>query len=175
MARDVFETAHILVALGGDLNNTVPKRHVTAAEIAVLQVIHGNDAIVDIEPSGVVKRSMRTERARLDQVYSSADKQRMKTCPVAALYPGAAARLFQNIDELRLATVQFKPGLAPAGISEREEDELRAVQEGALLADGSVDEDKLEDMDSVDDRESGGDDDDLRGEGAPAADADALA
>jgi hypothetical protein len=146
MARDVFETANIMVALGGDIGMTVPKRNVTAAEIAVLQTIHGNDAILNIEPSGVVKRTMRVERARLDQVYSSEAKRKEQQCPVAAIFPGAAARLFQNIDELHLAVSQFKPGLAPEGIAEREEDELLAVQEGMLLADGSVNEDAVEDF-----------------------------
>lgn len=168
MARDVFETAHVLVALNGDLGMTVPKRHVTAAEIAVLQTIHGNDAVIDIQPSGVVKRTMRVERARLDQEYSNDAKRKEKRCPVAAIYPGAAARLFQRLDELHLSSVQFKPGTAPEGIDEREEDELRAVQEGLLLADGSVDVDALEDMDNVDDRS--GDDEDYKTVDGNAAD-----
>lgn len=150
MARDVFETAHVLVALNGDLGMTVPKRNVTAAEIAVLQTIHGNDAILNIEPVGTVQRSMRVERARLDHDYSNDAKRKEKRCPVAAIYPGAAARLFQRIDELHLVSSQFKPGMAPAGIGEREEDELKAIQEGMLLADGSVDPDALEDFNAAD-------------------------
>lgn len=148
MAREVYETANILVALGGDLGNTVPKYNVTAGEIAVLQVIHGGDAILDIEPSGVVKRTPRVERARLDFEYSSDSKKKQKTCPVEALYPGAAARIFQRLDELRLASVQFKPGLAPEGIDDREEDELKAIQEGVLLSDGTIDEDAFEDLEA---------------------------
>lgn len=150
MAREVYETANILVALGGDLGNTVPKYNVTAGEIAVLQVIHGGDAILDIEPSGVVKRTPRVERARLDFEYSSDSKKKQKTCPVEALYPGAAARIFQRLDELRLASVQFKPGLAPEGIDDREEDELKAIQEGVLLSDGTIDEDAFEDLEAED-------------------------
>lgn len=150
MARDVFETAHVLVALGGDLGMTVPKRFVTAAEIAVLQTIHGNDAVLQIEPTGTVKRTMRVERARLDKEYSSDAKRKEKLCPVAAIYPGAAARLFQRIDELQLSSAQFKPGMAPEGIDQRGEDELQAVQEGLLLADGSIDEDALEDFNAAD-------------------------
>lgn len=149
MARDVFETAHILVALGGDLGMTVPKRFVTAAEIAVLQTIHGNDAILEIDPQPEAKwfkRTMRVERARLDKDYSSDAKRKEKLCPVEAIYPGAAARLFQRLDELLLSSAQFKPGKAPEGIDQRGEDELEAIQEGLLLADGSVDPDALEDF-----------------------------
>jgi hypothetical protein len=146
MARDVFETANVMVALGGDIGMTVPKFGVTAAEIAVLQTIHGNDAVLAIEPKPVVQRTMRVERARLDKIYSSDAKRKDGKCPVAAIYPGAAARLFQRIDELQLASSQFKPGLAPEGVDQREEDELLAIQEGMLLADGSVDADALEDF-----------------------------
>jgi hypothetical protein len=146
MARDVFETANIMVALGGDIGMTVPKFGVTAAEIAVLQTIHGNDAILSIDPKPAVQRTMRVERARLDKIYSSDAKRKDRKCPVAAIYPGAAARLFQRIDELQLASSQFKPGLAPEGVDQREEDELLAIQEGMLLADGSVDSDALEDF-----------------------------
>jgi hypothetical protein len=146
MARDVFETANIMVALGGDIGMTVPKFGVTAAEIAVLQTIHGNDAILSIDPKPAVQRTMRVERARLDKIYSSDAKRKDRKCPVAAIYPGAAARLFQRIDELQLASSQFKPGLAPEGVDQREEDELLAIQEGMLLADGTVDADALEDF-----------------------------
>jgi hypothetical protein len=158
MARDIFETANVLVALGGDIGMTVPKHGVTAAEIAVLQTIHGNDAILDILPlpeKDWAKRTMRVERARLDQVYSSDAKRKEKQCPVAAIYPGAAARLFQRLDELTLASVQFKPGTAPEGIDDREENELLAVQEGMLLADGTVNEDALEDFKTVAAEEKG--------------------
>jgi hypothetical protein len=149
MARDVFETAHILVALNGDLGMTVPKRFVTAAEIAVLQTIHGNDAVIEIDPQPEdkwFKRTMRVERARLDKEYSNEAKRKEKRCPVAAIYPGAAARLFQRLDELHLASSQFKPGKAPEGIGQREEDELLAIEEGLLLTDGTVNEDALEDF-----------------------------
>jgi hypothetical protein len=152
MARDVFETANVLVALNGDIGMTVPKRNVTAAEIAVLQTIHGNDAILDIQPlpeKAWVKRTMRVERARLDAGYSSDAKRKEKRCPVEAIYPGAAARLFQRLDELLLASAQFKPGTAPEGIDQRGEDELVAIQEGMLLADGTLNEDALEDFKTV--------------------------
>ena len=38
-----------LLALAGDTGNTVPKANITAAEIALLQAIHGSDAVTDID------------------------------------------------------------------------------------------------------------------------------
>jgi hypothetical protein len=58
------------VRLLGSLNNEVRKRQVTAAEIAVLQRVHGSDAVADIKRVGEVKkRTDRSERARLTGVY----------------------------------------------------------------------------------------------------------
>lgn len=102
-----FEIAHCFVALGGDIQNTVPKSNVTAAEIAVLQVIHGNDAVRDIEPVGSIQRSQREERERLRAVYGRARDSEGRSL-VEVLYPGAAARTFEKLDELQLEDVQFK-------------------------------------------------------------------
>jgi hypothetical protein len=100
-----MQTANIMVALGGDTGNTVPKYQVTAAEIAVLQAIHGADAIFDIEPTEDSDVKNRDELRRLKEVYAGPNTGRL----VEALYPGAAARVFENIDELELADEQFKP------------------------------------------------------------------
>lgn len=148
MADDIFETAHCLVALGGDLNNTVPRYNVPAGELAVLQIIHGKDALIEIEPAGVVKRSNRVEKARLQQIYGRASDGNGNSL-LEKLYPGAAARIFQRLDELDLASVQFKPGLAPPGIDEKTERDLKAFREGALLADGTVDEDAMNGLDEL--------------------------
>lgn len=39
---------HCNIRPGGDLGHEVPKKDISAAEIMVLQYIHGNDAVVDI-------------------------------------------------------------------------------------------------------------------------------
>lgn len=59
------------VRLLGSLNNEVRKTNLTAAEIAILQRIHGgHDAVVDIVEVGKVnKRTDRSERNRLMQLY----------------------------------------------------------------------------------------------------------
>ena len=143
---DIFETAHCEVALGGDINNTVVKYDMTAGEIAVLQIIHGKDAVTSIEPSGTVRRSNRVEKARLTAIYGRA-ADRNGNSLLEKLYPGAAARIFQRLDELELSGSQFKPGLAPEGIDEADAAEQKAINEGSLLADGSVDEDAANGLD----------------------------
>jgi hypothetical protein len=102
-----MQTANIMVALAGDRGNTVPRYGVTAAEIAVLRAIHGEDAVHDVDPiDGGVRRSNRDELRRLKETYMAGGK----THPaVEALYPGAAARVFENIEELELPDEAFKP------------------------------------------------------------------
>lgn len=58
------------VRLAGSLSNEVSKSQITAAEIAVLQRIHGEDAVQKISEIGEVKgRSDARERARLAVEY----------------------------------------------------------------------------------------------------------
>ncbi len=101
-----MQTANVMVALGGDTGNTVPKYGVTAAEIAVLRSIHGNEAVFDIEPCGEVKRGHRDERQRLVETYRSKDSN--GNAIVEGLFPGAAARVFETLAELELPEELFK-------------------------------------------------------------------
>lgn len=101
-----MQIANIMIALGGDLGNTVPKYGVTAAEIAVLRAIHGDDAVFDIQPAGEVEMRNRDELLRLKLMYGSA-KDRENKAHVEILYPGAAARVFETLDELDLVPEQF--------------------------------------------------------------------
>lgn len=58
------------VRLGGSLNNEVNLYKITASEIAVLQRVHGSDAVLKIFEVGTVhKRSDAKERARLAALY----------------------------------------------------------------------------------------------------------
>lgn len=105
-----MEKANILLALGGDAGNSVPKYDVTAAEVAVLRVIHGDDAVFDIEPTGTLKRTNREELARLTEIYGQRQPSGRNAAPaVAALFPGAAARVFEDFEELGLEESLFKP------------------------------------------------------------------
>lgn len=102
-----MQTANILLALGGDSGNQVPKFGVTAAEIAVLRAIHGDDAVTNVLPLDAQdNRTNRTELARLRARYGAAqDGEGNKV--VDMLFPGAAARVFETIDELELPRELF--------------------------------------------------------------------
>jgi hypothetical protein len=122
-----MQTANIMLSLNA--GNDVPKRGVSAAEIAVLIAIHGDDAVSDVEPTGssdtididgnVVKWTNRVELDRLRRKYGRAKDGEDKAI-VENLFPGAAARVFETLDELNLpdtfykATSRHKPEAAPA-------------------------------------------------------------
>lgn len=102
-----MQTANILLSLGGDHGNTVPKFSVTAAEIAVLRVIHGDESVKDVEPVGDVRRSHRDERLRLLNIYGGAKTDDHKPI-VEGMFPGVAARVFESLQELELPDSFFK-------------------------------------------------------------------
>lgn len=98
-----LQTADVVLALGGDRRNTVPKYAVTAAEVAVLRYIHGEDAVFDINVHETpAERTHRQEIGRLAQAYGRQDGERRFSPAVDALFPGAAARVFETFDELDL-------------------------------------------------------------------------
>ena len=102
-----MQTANIMLALGGNQGMTVQKYGVTAAEIAVLREIHGEASVFDVEPLDDVDRSMRDERQRLLEIYGKPPGSREMSA-VEVLFPGAAARVFENLDELELDPSFFK-------------------------------------------------------------------
>lgn len=103
-----MDLANITLALGGDKGHTVRKRLVTAAEIAVLRSIHGEDSVFDVEPAEkVVNRSNRDELNRLRLAYGGALDSEGNSI-VNGLFPGAAARVFEMIAELELPDELFQ-------------------------------------------------------------------
>jgi hypothetical protein len=130
-----MQLINCLVALGGDERNTVPKRAITVAEAAVLQRIHGHDAIKDIEPAsagdvtdvqqrleteyaelggfkvdktpGSITVTNRGELARLRHKYGNAKDEDGKPL-IEALYPGAAAQVFVNLEDIGFPESCFK-------------------------------------------------------------------
>lgn len=115
-----FELANCLVALGGDQGNTVPKYRVTAAEIAVLQAIHGGEAVIEIVPLGKIPGNHRAERQRLLDTYIAKDSDNRSI--VDRMFPGAAARVFESLRELQLTANQFKRGKVPAWLKQAAEE-----------------------------------------------------
>lgn len=152
-----MQTANILLAIGGDLGNTVPKYRVSAAEIALLRAIHGDEAVFDVEPldlpavdeEGEVL-SNRAELQRLKRVYQDAKIDGKQVAEM--LYPGAAARVFETLDELRLAEAHFKPVAHAKTIQEAPRAKSKAkgkAAEPTPTADDGLDEDGIGEMPSV--------------------------
>ena len=114
-----MQLATITLALAGNRDNTIQKIGVTPSEVAVLQRIHGADAVFDIAVTSDDKRTNRQERERLAEAYGKMTVDGQYESPaVNALFPGAAARLFETFDELELAEELFavervKPAPAP--------------------------------------------------------------
>ena len=109
-----MKLANIMLAIGGGRDNTIPKYGVTAAEIAVLRAIHGEDAVFDVDPSAVDAmndydrpRTNREELIRLKATYGRAQDGNGQAI-VEGLYPGAAARVFEDFEELGLPDDYFK-------------------------------------------------------------------
>ena len=104
-----MQIADCLVRIGGDVGNTVPRYGVTAAELALLREIHGEDAVVEITPIGEVEDyNPVEERSRLSSVYGAAkschDKEQFA---FAVLYPGANPRLFDKISDIGIPEACF--------------------------------------------------------------------
>ncbi len=110
-----MQYANIMLALGGDRGTTVPKSEISASEIAVLQLIHGKDAVFDVEPVKVdedkAKRTSREEIRRLTEAYGrakvdTADGTQISV--ITALFPGAGAQAIKNIEDLDIDEEFFK-------------------------------------------------------------------
>lgn len=100
-----MEIADIILALGGDTNNTVPKTAVTASEIAVLQQIHGFGSVMEIKPTGESPNG-RGELQRLRDLYGKAMDNNNKSI-LETVFPGSNPRLFTKLSELNLVPEQF--------------------------------------------------------------------
>lgn len=112
-----MQTARILLALGDDQANTVPKSGVTPGEVLTLMAIHGESAVSDIRvDDDEADTSNREEVDRLKRAYSRARNDEHKLI-VETLFPGAAARVPTTFAELDLEDMMFAdeaPKKAPA-------------------------------------------------------------
>jgi hypothetical protein len=123
-----MDIANVQVAVGGDVGNTVYKQGVTAAEIACLQALHGEDAVFEIEPAGSIQRTSKQEKERLREVFPGKvrleDGEEGKSV-VDVLYPGAATKVHMKLDELDVPEHCFKPAtrMVPEASEEVEEAE----------------------------------------------------
>lgn len=105
-----LQLANILLAIGGDTSMIVPKYNVTAAEVALLRALHGEEAVTEIQilPGTALSerddskpRTNREELARLRAIYAPSEVS-TGFGVLNSLYPGAAARVFEDFEELDL-------------------------------------------------------------------------
>lgn len=147
-----MQLANAMLAIGGDAGTTVPKFGITPSEVAVLRVIHGDDAVTAIEVLvETVQRSHREERERLTEKYGAYEGEKRRSRAVEVLFPGAAARVFETFSEMELDESLFKgpPVAAPVAASaKRGKKAAELVPVETALADED-DNDGIEDMPNV--------------------------
>lgn len=103
-----MQTANVLLALGGKRGETVPKYNVTPAEVAVLQHLHGADAVYEIDiKEDTVERTHRQEIERLRNAYHRRDGERIISVAVDALFPGVGAQVPQTFADIELSDELF--------------------------------------------------------------------
>lgn len=92
------------VRLAGNILHVVPKQGVTVAEICVLREIHGHDAVVNIRPTKMDKRSHAEEFERLVRTYAGASRQSPeengpRKVNIASMFPGVVKKLPVSLEE----------------------------------------------------------------------------
>lgn len=153
-----MQTANIMLAIGGDRGNTVPKYAISVAEIVLLRAIHGEDAVFDVEPLEApatddgVAVSNRGELNRLRRTYDAKDADGNRI--VDQVYPGAAARVFETLDEIDLPEEYYKAIERTAPIKVASAPKPRAKAKAAVEAPadqgaGDLGDDGIKDMPSV--------------------------
>jgi hypothetical protein len=91
------------VHLGGDRNHVVPKTGVTVAEIEILRVLHGEDSVVNINPTKQDTRKHAEELDRLRKTYKrklpGPDSKGSKNI-VDTVYPGPRPNLPATLKDI---------------------------------------------------------------------------
>lgn len=101
-----MELANCLIAIAGDRGNTVPKYSVTAAEIAVLRAVHGDQAVFDIVPVGKDDSiNNGAEYARLRETYRARDEDGQPI--ILSVYPSPYTPLHRSLADLGLGDDAF--------------------------------------------------------------------
>ena len=95
-----------LLALGGDLRNTVPLTHVSVAEAHLLRAIHGPDSVLDVQPAGEGEVAPRAEIVRLIEKYPATDEDGQHIA--ARVFAGGAPSLPMEIADLDLPEAAFR-------------------------------------------------------------------
>lgn len=85
-----MELAQIELKLDGEMFNTVVKKDVTPAEMAVYAAMHGEDCLADMQITGVNReRTVQEEIDRLDYIFQHENAKKI----ISDLYPGMSPRI----------------------------------------------------------------------------------
>ena len=96
-----------LLALGGDLRNTIPLSHITVAEAHLLRAIHGAEAVHDVLPlDETVDVKPRDEIERLAEKYLAKDEDGRQI--VRVVYAGGPASVPLSVTDLDLPESLFR-------------------------------------------------------------------
>lgn len=130
------------VRLHGSLYNEVRRFNVTAAEIAVLKILHGDDSVVEIEPKTFDrKRDDVGERDRLTHLYGP------------ALAKVEDVKTLNGVFGVAGALPKYVPGMEPSTAAQPSRGRRRKSA-GAAPAPAQEPSDEPEDLDDLDELEA---------------------
>lgn len=96
-----------LLALGGDMRNTVPLSRITVAEAHLLRAIHGAEAVHDVLPlDEVASIKPRDEIDRLTEKYTARDEDNRPV--VGVVFAGGPASVPTSVTDLDLPDTCFR-------------------------------------------------------------------
>lgn len=122
-----METANIILALGEDMANTVPKRGVTPAEVAVLMAIHGENAVSEIDVNGETDKKPREVMQDLTYRYGRATDNENRPI-IRRVFPATNSPMPKSFADMDLPDDYFK-GAAPSVEEEDEEEGEKSVDD----------------------------------------------
>jgi hypothetical protein len=82
-----MQICNCTVAIGGEVGMTVFKERVTVPEMAILRIIHGEDAVRHIEIIADESIDSNEERARLNSIYKSPENVVRDTFGASGVLP----------------------------------------------------------------------------------------
>lgn len=99
-----MQTINCLLKLNGENDMVIPKFGITVAEARILQHIHGEDAVVEVEPAGEVDTDPRAEREELILKYpAKVDKP-----SIAAVAFSVLSQVPETLADLNLHDEQMR-------------------------------------------------------------------
>ena len=90
-----MQLVHCTVNLNGDPRKQVRRVNVSVPEIMILQAIHGDDAVIEMEYAG--ERDSTDEKERLDKFYGGKQEILDK---IKELFPGARPQFPQKLTDI---------------------------------------------------------------------------